>query len=119
MWANSCCSHPVHTPEELEMNPAYRGIKIAAIRRAQTELGITDLQESDLTVGSRILYYADCLDEEMMWAEYELDYIVFAKKDVKLNINPDEVMDSRYVSLDSIDGFLNEVKITPWFQLLR
>lgn len=51
----------------------------AAIRRAKFEMGINDLTEDELHVGSRILYYADACEQ---FAEYELDYIIFAKKDI-------------------------------------
>ena len=60
MWTNTCCSHPQHTEDELNMEPAFRGMKLAVIRRARLELGITDLAEEDLKIVSRILYYAEC-----------------------------------------------------------
>jgi isopentenyldiphosphate isomerase len=47
------------------------------------------LKENDLHVGSRILYYAEACDK---FAEYELDYIIFSKKDIDVsNYNKDEV----------------------------
>jgi isopentenyl-diphosphate delta-isomerase len=62
----------------------------AAIRRTQFELGIHDLQVDDLRVVSRILYYAESCDR---FAEHELDYILFAKKDIDMDFiaNPDEI----------------------------
>ena len=39
-------------------------------------------------VGSRILYKANACN---LFVEYELDYIVFAKKDIDINPNPDEI----------------------------
>lgn len=72
-------------------------------------------------VGSRILYYANGCDT---FAEYELDYIIFTKKDVEHQFNPDEIKATEYVSLADFDDFLNERKekygedITPWFKLL-
>jgi isopentenyl-diphosphate Delta-isomerase len=80
MWTNTCCSHPRHTPDELEPE-GYVGVKRAVVRRSGFELGIhqDELKVEDLHVGSRILYYANGCDT---FAEYELDYIVFAKKDV-------------------------------------
>lgn len=62
----------------------------ATVRRSRFELGINELNENDLHVGSRILYYAEACDQ---FAEYELDYIVFVKKDLKeFHVNSDEVM---------------------------
>lgn len=73
----------------------------AAIRRVKFEMGIDDLTEDDLHVGSRILYYADACEE---FAEYELDYIIFAKKDIHdFKVNEDEVMDWKYVSLQDFE----------------
>lgn len=66
-------------------------MKRAAIRRSKFELGIHDLKVEDLYVGSRILYYANACEK---FAEFELDYIIFAKKDISEPLyNRDEVMD--------------------------
>jgi isopentenyldiphosphate isomerase len=45
----------------------------------------------DLHVGSRILYYADGCET---FAEYELDYIIFAKKNIEHTPNKDEIKDT-------------------------
>ena len=39
VWANACCSHPLHSPEELDLDNAM-GVKRAAIRKLEQELGI-------------------------------------------------------------------------------
>ena len=39
VWANACCSHPLHSPEEMEENGAM-GVKRAAVRKLEQELGI-------------------------------------------------------------------------------
>jgi isopentenyldiphosphate isomerase len=89
---------------ELQIEPHFIGMRRAAVRRTLFELGINDLTESDMTVVSRILYYADACET---FAEYELDYIIFAKKDIeKFNVNEDEVMDTRYVSLEELESFI-------------
>merc|ERR1719223_1637916 len=38
-WANTCCSHPLHRPAELEAHNQM-GVKRAAIRKLEQELGI-------------------------------------------------------------------------------
>lgn len=97
LWTNTCCSHPRHIPSELDSSPEndYLGIKRAAVRRSGFELGIKEedlgTEETlfkDLHVGSRILYYANGCET---FAEYELDYIIFAKKDVEHEFNKDEI----------------------------
>ena len=40
VWANSCCSHPLHSEEELDETNAI-GVKRAAIRKLEQELGIS------------------------------------------------------------------------------
>ena len=39
VWANACCSHPLHSPEEMEEKGAM-GVKRAAVRKLEQELGI-------------------------------------------------------------------------------
>ena len=39
VWANSCCSHPLASAEEMEENNAL-GVKVAAVRKLEQELGI-------------------------------------------------------------------------------
>ena len=62
----------------------------AAVRRTQFELGINDLKADEMKVVSRILYYAESCDR---FAEHELDYIIFARKDIEpdFTVNPDEI----------------------------
>ena len=92
------------------------------MRRSEFELGITDLSVEDLHVGSRILYYAPSCDR---FAEHELDYIVFAKKDVNFSPNSDEIASVAWVSISDFDDFLashhqpGKETVTPWFQILR
>eukprot|EP00347_Sterkiella_histriomuscorum_P015204 403357917 len=101
---------------------------LAAVRRAEFELGIKELDaERDLSVGARILYYADNCDQ---FAEHELDYIIFAKKDLtdwspQKHVNKDEVRDVEWVSRSNFQEFLDfkrdqdDSDITPWFKLLK
>mmetsp|Transcript_7916 Transcript_7916/g.13284 ORF Transcript_7916/g.13284 Transcript_7916/m.13284 type:complete len:176 (+) Transcript_7916:124-651(+) len=104
LWTNTCCSHPRHEPSELEVDVGrgeYIGIQRAVSRRTAFELGINESEMqvagaenerealSGFHVGSRILYYAEdggkkeveggATGEKPVFAEYELDYIVFAK----------------------------------------
>ena len=55
MWANTCCSHPEHKEDELETSQDFIGVRRAAIRRTQFEMGIP-LNLLDVHCGARILY---------------------------------------------------------------
>lgn len=77
MWTNTCCSHPLYVKEEMADGPIpFQGVKTATVRRMDYELGLKNLFEEDLNMVSKILYRANT-DEK--WAEYELDFILFAK----------------------------------------
>ena len=124
MWTNTCCSHPRHTADEMDLSEGYVGPRRASVRRTEFELGIKDLQVDQIYCGAKILYYADACDT---FAEHELDYILFAKVDnlADYEVNVDEVKDSEWVGRSDLDAFLNERhakngdEITPWFALLK
>lgn len=90
---------------------------------------------------SRILYYAESCDR---FAEHELDYIIFARKDIGSGFkpNPDEIEEVQWVKYHDFEDFLQEQQkkadarrnanaaavvntevdhsvITPWFRLLK
>ena len=93
----------------------------AAIRRTDFEMGIK-LSLFDVQCGARILYYAQACET---FAEYEMDYIIFAKKEVgQFQINPDEVDSYDFIKLRDLDDFILDKKskgelITPWFDLIH
>ena len=140
-WTNTCCSHNAHVPEELEPEPHFLGMRRAAVRRAGFELGIRDLEPGEMRVVSRILYYAESCER---FAEHELDYIIFAKKDIDSRFAPnrDEIEEIAWVKYHEFEDFLQEQQkkadlrreanaaaspntevdqsvITPWFRLLK
>jgi len=62
------------------------------------------------------------------WGEHEIDYILFIEADVTLDINKNEVQDTRWVSPDELRQMFKDVesrsgkdqalKYTPWFRLI-
>ena len=78
-WTNTCCSHNSHIPEELDESQDYIGMRRAAIRRTNFELGISSFRAEELKLVSKILYQADSCET---FHEHELDYILFLKKDL-------------------------------------
>lgn len=144
VWTNTCCSHPLHCEEELDDEEAVRngsipGIRNAAVRKLQDELGIPlhSLPKSDFKFLTRIHYFAS--DEKKNdsspsssssssvstntshWAEHEIDYILLITADnVHYSPNPDEVQDVRYVDLAELQTMMNDgnLKWSPWFRIL-
>eukprot|EP01104_Vermistella_antarctica_P008211 TRINITY_DN2052_c0_g1_i1.p1 TRINITY_DN2052_c0_g1~~TRINITY_DN2052_c0_g1_i1.p1 ORF type:complete len:248 (+),score=75.98 TRINITY_DN2052_c0_g1_i1:140-883(+) len=130
-WTNTCCSHPLSRESEL-IDENQLGVKNAAIRKLEQELGISpaDVEVADLHFLTRIHYLAP---SDETWGEHEVDYILFAQKDLKYEGNKDEVSDVMYVTQQQLKDLItkanDEVKngvpsgeeptlITPWFNLI-
>ncbi|XP_068002404.1 isopentenyl-diphosphate Delta-isomerase 1 [Melanerpes formicivorus] len=120
-FTNTCCSHPLSHPLELEENNAM-GVRRAAQRRLKAELGIPleQVPPEDISYLTRIHYKAK---SDGIWGEHEIDYILFVQKDVTLNPDPNEIQSYCYVTQKELKQLLdkaskNEVKITPWFKLI-
>ncbi|XP_074841129.1 isopentenyl-diphosphate Delta-isomerase 1 isoform X2 [Carettochelys insculpta] len=120
-FTNTCCSHPLSTPLELEENNAY-GVRRAAQRRLKAELGIPleQVTPEEIFYLTRIHYKAR---SDGIWGEHEIDYILFVQKNVTLNPDPNEIKSYCYVTQEELKQLLekaskNEIKITPWFRLI-
>ena len=121
VWANSCCSHPLHSDEELVEEGAL-GVKMAAIRKLEQELGIDPSQFStdDFTFMTKMRYSARMNET---WIEREIDHILIAQKDVELNINENEVSEIMWVSQEELEDMLIEEErsngsVAPWFRCI-
>ncbi|KAG4067141.1 hypothetical protein HA402_000132 [Bradysia odoriphaga] len=116
-YTNACCSHPLHDIdiEKEELNAI--GIRKAAQRRLNYELGIpmAQVRPEYFHYLTRI-HYAD--NGDGIWGEHEIDYILFLQKDVDLNPNPNEVSELMYIKRDDIDKAVLHVPLTPWFHLI-
>ncbi|KAM9022866.1 isopentenyl-diphosphate Delta-isomerase 1 isoform 2-T2 [Ara ararauna] len=120
-FTNTCCSHPLSHPLELEENNAI-GVRRAAQRRLKAELGIPmeQVTPEEIQYLTRIHYKAK---SDGIWGEHEIDYILFVQKDVSLNPDPNEIQSHCYVTQKELKQLLDkasrdEVKITPWFKLI-
>ncbi len=81
---------------------------------------IFQISLDDLKFLTRIHYKAS---SDPVWGEHEIDYILFAQKDVTIVPNPNEVMNHQFVTAQELKELLaqgdrGEVKITPWFKLI-
>lgn len=120
-FTNTCCSHPLSNPRELEERDAI-GVRRAAQRRLKAELGIPVEQVplEEINYLTRIHYKAQ---SDGIWGEHEIDYILFVRKNVTVNPDPNEIKSYCYVSKEELKEILKkaasgEVKITPWFQII-
>ncbi|XP_061443489.1 isopentenyl-diphosphate Delta-isomerase 1 isoform X2 [Rhineura floridana] len=120
-FTNTCCSHPLNTPLEVEEDNAV-GVRRAAQRRLTAELGIPveQVTPEEIFYLTRIHYKAQ---SNGTWGEHEIDYILFVQKNVTLNPDPNEIKSYCYVTQEELKELLekasqNEIKITPWFKLI-
>ena len=121
VWANACCSHPLHSMGELEEKNAL-GVKRAAIRKLEQELGIdpSTLSTDDMTFMTRMRYTARMNAE---WIEREVDHVLVMCADVELSPNPNEVANIMWVDHEALEAMLIEERapdqaIAPWFRCI-
>ena len=120
VWANSCCSHPLASAEEMEEDNAL-GVKVAAIRKLDQELGISpdSIDINDFHFITKMRYSARMNAD---WIEREIDHILMIQADVELNPNPNEVSAVKWVSAKELDVMLVDEEgdevIAPWFRCI-
>lgn len=103
LWTNTCCSHPF--PEETSAE--------AANRRLMEEMGMeTRLKE--------IFSFKYIQKLENNLTEHEYDHVFVGVSDLLPQPHPDEVMDFKYVSYESLkqDLKLHPEEYTAWFKLI-
>jgi len=119
MWTNTCCSHPLDDFEEEKEEKDQRGVKVAASRKLEHELGIPQLQSpiDKFQYITKIHYLAP---SDGLWGEHEVDYILFLTADVTVNPNLNEIRDYKYVSKEELQALFNDPSnsFTPWFKLI-
>ncbi|XP_063244643.1 isopentenyl-diphosphate Delta-isomerase 1 [Bacillus rossius redtenbacheri] len=118
-YTNACCSHPLFDiPAEREEEAAL-GVRLAARRRLQHELGVSpdDVPVDSLRYLTRIHYRAEM---DGGWGEHEIDYVLILHRDVTLDPNPEEVSDVLYVDRGGLDALVSagEEPLSPWFRLI-
>ncbi|KAF4529579.1 hypothetical protein B566_EDAN017626 [Ephemera danica] len=121
LWANTCCSHPLHFDAEMD---GELGARLAAQRRLGLELGVEPAaaDPSKMTFLTRVHYQAPSPAPQPVWGEHEVDYILILRgleaSDVVPNSN--EVADIHWLSREDMASFLsrNQGQLTPWFKLI-
>lgn len=102
-WSNTCCSHPAPGESSYE----------AAQRRLMQEMGM-QAEFADLFV---FRYKAEL---ENGLTEHEIDHVFWGVTDIKPQLNPDEVMDYRYLSFEEIKKEIDENpdQYSAWFKMI-
>ncbi len=103
LWTNAVCSHPRN-------GESYKN---GAMRRLNEELGIsTEIEEK-----FHFIYKADV--GQNLW-EHELDYVFVGIYEGIFNLNPNEVSETRYISLVDLQKEIlsNPDNFTEWFKII-
>ena len=103
LWANTCCTHP-HWNEA----PAD-----CALRRIDEELGITGI---DLSWREQVEYRADVGNGLI---EHEVVEVFVGHGTPEITINPDEVWETKWMTLEALDAALAATPevFTPWLRI--
>ncbi|CAD6188644.1 unnamed protein product [Caenorhabditis auriculariae] len=116
LWANTCCSHPLHNERELD---GVFGVKRAAVRKLKHELGIEGMKEEEMTEAGRFVYRSVMKDGE--WGEHEMDYALVVPNVAcdRIQMNPNEVSDVCDVSYEELIDWVRKDPdaFSPWLQL--
>ncbi|KAJ3037965.1 isopentenyl-diphosphate delta-isomerase idi1 [Rhizophlyctis rosea] len=120
-FTNTCCSHPLMTPEET-VEEDQLGARKAAQRKLEHELGIPPEQVplDQLEFLTRIHYLAP---SDGLWGEHEVDYIFIFRGEVTTNLNLNEVKSVKYVTKPELQEMFETAEekglsLTPWFRLI-
>jgi isopentenyl-diphosphate delta-isomerase len=120
MWTNTCCSHPLDDFEQEKVEQNQLGVRVAATRKLEHELGIPQSQvpADAFQYLTKIHYLAPSHGHDGKWGEHEstyvalpcttvshmvlVDYILFFTGDVDVTMNPNEIRDYKYVSKEEL-----------------
>ncbi|XP_053429040.1 isopentenyl-diphosphate delta-isomerase 2-like [Nycticebus coucang] len=120
-FTDSCCSHPLYEPAELEEKDAV-GVRRAARRRLLVELGIPPEQISEEDIVFMTIYHHKAKSDRI-WGEHEICYLLLVRKDVRVAPDPSETRSVRYLGPDELRELLErgargEVRVTPWLRTI-
>uniref|UniRef100_A0A2K5LFY8 Isopentenyl-diphosphate delta isomerase 2 n=1 Tax=Cercocebus atys TaxID=9531 RepID=A0A2K5LFY8_CERAT len=113
-FTDSCCSHPLYNPAELEENDAI-GVRRAAQRHLQAELGIPGEQISPEDIVFMTIYHHKAKSDRI-WGEHDICYLLLVRKNVTVNLDPSEKKSILYLSQEELRE--GEVKVTPWLRTI-
>ncbi len=102
LWANACCSHP-RWGETLE---------VAVSKRLEEELGIPQGATS-----FKELFTFNYFTQYEGLSEYEIDHVFLSDYHGEIQVDPDEIMETRWITLEDLQKELEEKPETfsSWF----
>jgi len=105
LWANTCCTHPNWDEQPLH----------CAIRRLQEELGIDGLTPD---YRGQVEYMAH-VGNGLVEHEVVDVFVATADQSLPMALNPEEVMEVRWIPLASLDAEIAEApdRFTPWLRI--
>lgn len=119
MWTNTCCSHPLDDFQEEKVEKDQLGVRVAASRKLEHELGIPQSQTpvDEFQYLTKIHYLAP---SDGKWGEHEVDYILFLTADVTVSPNLNEIRAYKYVDKAELQRMFEDPanSFTPWFKLI-
>jgi len=104
LWSNSCCTHP--HPQETTLE--------AAKRRLVEEMGI----KIELKEIGQLIYKVHFPQNNLF--EHEFDHLFIGHYDENPKINPSEVSDFKWSSIETLlkEFQENSQNYTPWFKII-
>ena len=105
LWANTCCTHPHWGEDPLG----------CAHRRLEQELGIA---QTHLVYRDRVEYRADVGGGLTEHEVVDL-FVGQVEHDLPINLNPDEVMETDWITLSDLRAAIveNPTRFTPWLRI--
>ena len=103
LWTNTCCSHQRHEETSLE----------AGVRRLEEEMGFSVPLQEEIS-----FIYKAPFDNGL--TEHELDHVLTGKFDDQPKINPEEVADWKWMTLEEVhsDIQIHPNQYTVWFRII-
>jgi isopentenyl-diphosphate delta-isomerase len=101
LWTNACCSHPRDGETVIQ----------AGIRRLHEEMGFTTPWRRSLILSTRLMLPG--------LTEHELDHVLVGRFDDTPQLNPEEVADWKWISLEALQMKMIESpeEFTVWFRI--